>query len=129
MRDTVEARLDVLDILHDHIGVLITGLDEKRTEAAYVDGQLAYLETLQARLGDIPQDVRPRDLLEEIANDHGLAFDGVTLEAPPTSAHEAGVLSAWSLCLGFVEGAATGAQAASSALEAAFEADEGLGPP
>lgn len=129
MSDMLEAQLDVLDILEGHVDLLIKGLRGTQTDAAYVEGQIAYLEALDARLGDVPEDVRPRDLLEEIANELGLAFDGVTIKQPPQDAHEAGLLSAWSLCLGFVEGAAMGAQAASNALQGAFEDDENLGVP
>lgn len=129
MSDMLEAQLDVLDLLEGHVDLLIKGLRGTQTDAAYVEGQISYLEALDERLGGVPEDVRPRDLLEEIANELGLIFDGVTLEEPPTDAHEAGLLSAWSLCLGFVEGAATGAQAASNALQAAYEDEGDLGVP
>ncbi len=129
MTDLLEAQLDVLEILEGHVDLLIKGLRGTGRDADYVQGQLAYLEALDQRLDDVPEEVRPRDLLEEIANELGLAFDGVTLEEVPQTGHDAGLLSAWSLCLGFVEGAATGAQAASNALQVAFEDDEDFGVP
>lgn len=113
-----QATMDVLEVLASRVERLLEAL-RGASDTAYVQGQLAYLEALDERLGDVPAEVRPRDLLEEVAEEQGLAFTGTELEAPPADQHEAGVLSMWSLCLGFVEGAVVGARAVTAAIEEA----------
>lgn len=122
--------MDVLEVLASRVERLIDALPED-PDSAYVEGQVVYLETLDARLGEVPPEVRPRDLLEEVAEELGLAFTGRELETPPAGQHEAGILSMWSLSLGFVEGAVVGARAVGTALEEApppeeFQPEEGV---
>lgn len=110
--------MDVLEVLASRVERLLDALRDA-SDAAYVEGQLAYLKALDERLGEVPPEVRPRDLLEEVAEELGLAFTGIELETPPADQREAGILSMWSLCLGFVEGAVVGARAVTAALEEA----------
>ncbi len=118
MADETEAQLDVLDVLDDEIEMLLASLDQKQDPSAYTQGQIAYLEALQDRLTDVPLGALPRDLLEETAHELGLTFQDGAPEDPIRDDQDAGILAAWALCLGFVEGAARGAQAAADALDA-----------
>lgn len=116
MGEEVTAELDVLDLLEANVERLIAGLKEAGADTAYLEGQLSYLTALYDRLGDVPKDVRPRELLDDVAREEGIELVDGELDPAPEGQHGAGVVSMWSLCLGFVEGAAKGVQAAMDAI-------------
>lgn len=124
MGKEVSAELDVLELLEANVERMVAGLKQADRPTAYIEGQLDYLTTLYERLGDVPKQVKPRDLLADVADDLGVSMEDGELEPAELDARDAGVLSMWSLSLGYVEGAANGVQAA---MDAIGKAGEGQG--
>lgn len=119
MSEEATAEIDVLEILERNVERLIAGLKESGRDTGYVEGQLAYLTALYPQLDDVPSDVRPRDLLDDVARELGVEMDQGRIDPTPESQRELGVLSMWSLCLGFSEGAAMGVQTAMNVVDSA----------
>lgn len=85
-------------------------------EGDFAGGQRAFFEALSDRI-DPAETVPLGPLLVETATGLGVEFGDGDLETVPDDAHKAGVLAAWGLCLGYVEGIGRGAQLVIAAMQ------------
>jgi hypothetical protein len=110
---TVDATIDVRDLLAAAVEGFEDALEE-RPPSDRREGQLAYLEAARDALEAADGEAAVDEVLEEAAEAVGLGVDGAPDEA---TAREAGAREAWSLCLGYAQGAHDGVQEAVAALD------------
>lgn len=117
MPGTHERDLDLLAMLHEDIERFLEALAATDASTGYLEGQIAYLEAAAEAIGRAAQDRTPREVLDGVAAELGLRMEDGRIEPVPTEPRGAGILSMWSLCLGYVEGAKAGVHAAVDELE------------
>ena len=101
--------IDVFDLLGGAIGRFSQALrQQERTE--YVAGQLAYLDAALERIRSADPDAPANAALESAAADLDVEVGNEGPNRLPVDARDAGILSMWALCLGYVEGLADGAE-------------------
>lgn len=103
--------IDVLEALADGIEQLLAAIEAVDAGTAYMDGQRAFFEDTLEAVDEAGPDERPQAVLEQVAGRLGVATEDHALSDPPLDERDAGVLAAWGICIGYVEGFPAGARA------------------
>lgn len=123
-----EAEIDVLEALDEGIDDLLAALEATEERSTYLDGQLTFFREAQAAIPEADEDERPQAVLERAAEKLDVGLDEEAQIGAPLDEHRAGVLGAWGICVGYVEGFHAGANAVIDQVdEAAAQAPEGEG--
>lgn len=118
--------IDLLEALGAGVEDLLVALEATDEDSAYLDGQAAFFEALLEAIPQADEDERPQAVLEHVAADHGVAMVGGGLAETPLAEREAGVLGAWGICIGYLEGFHAGARRIIDEVE---QAPSRAGPP
>lgn len=103
----MDTQIDMLDVLDEALDDFQQHLGN-RPQTEYVGGQLALIERARREIHRASDAATPAEVLEEAAGDLGLRLKQEGVRPLPDTDREAGILSTWSLCLGYVEGVARG---------------------
>lgn len=109
---TAETDLDVLDTLADFLAEVQGRFESSPSPSSYVEGQLAFIEEAQDRIQRAPATATPAEVLEEAASELGLRMEEDGIRPRPSSDREVGIVSMWSLSLGYADGIVRGAEEA-----------------
>ncbi|PSG97639.1 hypothetical protein BRD56_04675 [Thermoplasmatales archaeon SW_10_69_26] len=114
--------IDVLEALGEGVEDLLAAVEATEERSAYLDGQAAFFEAVLAAIPEADPDERPQAVLEGVASEQGLELVDAEPGGLPLDGHEAGLLGAWGLCLGYVEGFHAGGNAVIGTVDEASEA-------
>jgi hypothetical protein len=109
MSEAESREIGVLEALGEGVEELLAALEATEETSTYLDGQAAFF---QATLDAIPEaggDERPQGVLERVASEEGIELQTGGLPETPLAEREAGVLGAWGICIGYLEGFHAGA--------------------
>lgn len=110
--------IDVLEALGEGVTELLEAIEAASASSAYIDGQRAFFEAVAPAVDEAGPDERPQAVLERVASRLGVEVEDHAIVDPPLDEHEAGVLAAWGICIGYVEGFPAGARAVISEVDA-----------
>lgn len=114
--------IDVLEALGEGVEDLLAAVEATEERSAYLEGQARFFEAVLAAIPEAGPDERPQAVLERVAADQGLELVDAQPSDLPLEAEDAGVLGAWGLCLGYVEGFHAGGNAVLGSIDEAADA-------
>lgn len=121
--------IDLLEALGDGIDDLLAAIEATEETSAYLDGQQSFFEHALGAIPEAGEEERPQAVLERVAAGLGVELaDGAIADAP-LDEEQSGILGAWGICIGYVEGFHAGARRVIAEVEATpgmeGEIDEG----
>lgn len=106
-----EREIDVLEALAEGVARLKAAIEQAGADTVYLEGQRAFFEAAEQAIEQAGPDARPQAVLEQAAAELGIQLEDHELASGPLDDREAGVLAAWGICIGYVEGFPAGAGA------------------
>lgn len=113
--------IDVLEALGEGVEDLLAAVEATPERSPYLDGQAAFFQAVLEAIPEADADERPQAVLERVAADLGLELVDAEPAGLPLDAREAGLLGAWGLCLGYVEGFHAGGNAVLGSIDEAAD--------
>lgn len=102
--------IDLLVALGRGAEDLLVALEATEETSAYLDGQARFFERLLEAIPQASEDERPQAVLEQVAAELDVAMVDAQLVDTPLDGSRAGVLGAWGICIGYLEGFHAGAR-------------------
>jgi hypothetical protein len=118
--------IDLLEALGEGVEELLAALEATEEDSAYLEGQAAYFQAVLEAIPEADPDERPQAVLERVAAEHGVEMEEAGIAQAPLDEERSGVLGAWGICIGYVEGFHAGAQRVIAEVE---HAPPSAGPP
>lgn len=131
MSEGTTLEIDVLEALGTAVDDLLAALEQADASSAYLDGQRAFFQAVGPAVERAGESERPQVVLEQVASGLAVELEDGRLQDPPLDRKQAGVLAAWGICIGYVEGFPAGARTVieqvnqTPGVTGSFEAEEG----
>ncbi len=102
--------IDLLEALGDGIDDLLAAIEATEESSAYLEGQQRFFEHALGAIPEAGEEERPQGVLERVASGLDVELSDGSIADAPLDEERAGVLGAWGICIGYVEGFHAGAR-------------------
>lgn len=126
MSEAEAETIDLLDALGEGVEELLAAIEATEETSDYLEGQAAFFEAMLAAIPEAGSEQRPQAVLEDVAAELGVELAAGELQEAPLEPRRVGVLGAWGICIGYLEGFHAGARRVIDEVE---QAPSRAGPP